>query len=309
MIRMNPNSRTITPNTVMSYDWFNAIQDEVCAPIERKLELSPRLDQLATCIQKIMEGTGVDLGEIGDYSGNPVAIPGLVVRPGESISFHLYHDIALKKPIDLSVEHLPDAFKPFAWPPKSYEYMSFSNALYDLDTSSSNFGNIATILSSDDLLEKISSFGSPISNDHSIKGYQAIRLPEIPNMSRTDAISIVRKINSNYLIKRSTSASPYTFSLTEKGISHSGEFSYFADYGVLQALMSLVQPMLQGVPPEQWASASVSWPFYFFLTIPMPPVILAANPDGQIYYFFNKMIYGDLIGVKLGIFNQTRVSV
>jgi hypothetical protein len=297
VIRLNPDSKKITPDDTMNYDWFNALQDEVCTPIEKTQALSERLDQLATSIQKIIAGSGFDLGEVADYSGNPVPIPQLVIKPNEVKSFTLYLDIALKNPLLLENQenYAQDA--------------GFNYALnFPLDTSSSQFKDLSVILSSNDILEKRSMSFS----DHAIANdYVPIRLPEnLKDLPRTEAISILKKINATTLCMRPSSLVPYVFGSKNNGISKLEEGTAYIDFSTAQSFFSKLCTELH-IPPGAFQDGQEEIPlsFYYLFATFVPPVILASNPKGQIYYFFNKMMYGDFLNVRLGIFNLSQHTV
>jgi len=144
-----------------------------------------------------------------------------------------------------------------------------------------------------------------------VNDYMPIRLPEnLKDLPRTEAISLLKKINATVLCMRPTSLVTYVFGPKNKGISKLEEGTSFVDFSTAQSFFSKLCAELH-IPSWAFQDGQEKIPlssYYLFATF-VPPVILASNPEGQIYYFFNKMMYGDFLNVRLGIFNLSQHPV
>lgn len=309
MIRVDPNSRRILPNTTMSYSWFNALQDEVCLPIEKMLHtLLPTTDQLSTSINRVMEGQQIDLPEVTDYSGAAVPISSLSIGEGEVCSFDLHLDSDLKAPLELSLDSIPNHIKEFYMlsTPQIFgaTYTPYS---LDLNTSSANFHNLSTILSSEDLLEKISGFNTPESNDFSRSGYKVMRMPTHPSYSPEYMVSIIRMVQTLSYLSDPSPVISYCFGKTKNGTMNVNLYPGPIDLQAYRQWISKLSSLVKKHDSDKNENINVSTLFFYSMLRAIPPVTLASDPNGQIYYFFNKMVYGDLLKVRMSVSNVSRV--
>jgi len=293
-------TKRITPRDPMTYDWFNALQDEVCTPIEKTTKLSPGCNQLYTSIEHLISGSGMDLGEVTDYSGQPVPIPQLIVKPDEIHTLTLYLEIGLKAPIELS--SLSNEDKQNA---ASYPFFVFAKNVEHLD-----FNDLRQLFSSNEILEN----RGDVLRELKLSDFTPIQIPEhLSHLQREDAICLLKKTSAKLLSLTPPAINSYVFGLTsDKSAGRLTQTlqSVFIDYSTISSLFSFCYSLQDQPVPNDYLKGIVS---SFMDTVLMmrltPPVVLATDPTGQVHYFYNKMMYGDTLRVRLGTFNHSKTSV
>jgi hypothetical protein len=293
MFQLNPNNSEITPFSVITYDWLNALQDEVCTPIEKTVGLSKRTTDMLRSIKEIFEWNAVSLGEITNYSGLPQSLR-LKCKKDELSSVFLHLDLNLKRSNDPQLTLLPEAsFKQIT------ELVQKTSDLF-FDVSSSNFKNLSEFYSSPILLD-----ASRLSRADN-KDYTPVELPQIPGISEEDLTRIIRRLNAQSFLEKNPMTIQQQFSFSQSGFERSFLIPPFTCYPDLKELTDSLSASLRETEPSDYQESLMRSLLFrlYFQTLPANlPIILCPDESGQLHYFYNRMMYGDELTVKASLFN------
>ena len=284
MIRLIAGVKKIPPQSVMSYDWLNALQDEVCTPIEKDSKLNESTHQLTLAIEKIFSEDSQNTEEITDYSGKPLLLPGLKVISGQTLTFYLVLSVSIRDKVDLE------------WTPESHQVEVLQNFFeqnppdLEIDTSSAHFNQLAHILGSYDLLVKKKD------------GYEPLNLPETPPLTRQDQLAFMRRFYAKKWIQFGHACIPYCFSFSNGAFQNFGEIPPFINLGKLSSAIEFSNELIHDSPKDTWEQGIRALTFLFITSNPPSPVILACDESGQIHSFYNRMVYGEHFSVKIALF-------
>lgn len=298
MKRLHPD-KPITAASVLSYEWLNSVQEEVCQTIEKKLKLSEDLHQLEKSIQILIQGETLSL-ELTDLSGNPFLLEGLSLNQNEVLSFDLYLEVSLSNEERFSNCQPKTHSGLTDWDQaKSSDLSHVSNyRIKDLDTSSKNFDSISELLSLESCDESQVVFNEP-------------RFLKPPN-------EVNYFFNTQRFFDQNVCLFPYQFSFGKKGFIRSQDrrtlrmdylgFESQVKHWIKNEVPDFNEPpdfkkikedqklMSQALVADQ---ASMN----------APPVILASDAKGQVHAFFNHFMYGDFLKIKMHVLNKKTVIV
>lgn len=289
-------------DTPMSVDWLNAVQDEICYPIEKMQgKLLPSNDQLKHSINQMISEEKVELKEVSDYSGNPVLIPDFKLSRNDVTTVYLLCEIYEKKSI--LCNSVPDFLGDI-----------YYNKLTDFDISSNQFNEFVKLLSSDSLY-------FPDSNNNSnsdwikILNYSLYDPPSHPSLSKDQIKTIIQAMNAKRLIENQDVLTQYVFTCSPNGYMNHHEFDTLAD---LTPFLSLFSANGRGISEDmkngnvESSSILQEWAYLFFYFImlngskPMSPLFLVPDSEGKVYSIYNKMVYGDYLKIKFGLINRSK---
>lgn len=265
------------PATPLTTEWNNQVQDEICNAIEYSSPLTSNLNQLEDVIGKVSaESRFSYFAEVSDYSGKPIAVPNLILDKTRSTSFFCCVDVQPKGSLDFSAINFEEVFKQFP----------ICMDGFPLRLSPDNIKQVSEILGSNKLIQA----EYPRNGRIEEVNYSPLILepPITPEL--------IRLFYLRELLANAPDLKEITFNNLCNDLPSTLNASRYIDFSRLYALR--IDSLGELEKARLYARLVCGM-------LPMSPIYFAADSSGQVYYFYNRMLYGESLHVSLGVFSTS----